>query len=87
MSKKTSFEFDAAGWLFWAIVLVLLLGPCLYGAWKITYSGTSWPIRIGIGSVSAAVGAGFVSWAVNAVLQRRLKKQRLSERKKKRKRT
>ena len=86
MAKKDSFEFDAAGWLFWLIVFVALIGPAIYGCSKIVYARTSAVVPIGMGVVGAAVGAGVVSWAVNAVVQRRRKKKRLAERKKSKKR-
>jgi len=82
VAKKASFEFDAAGWLFWTVLLAVFLGPCLWGVWQITYEDTSALVRIGMGGVSAAVGAGFVSWVVNAVLQHYRKKKRLAQRKK-----
>ena len=82
MAKKASFEFDAAGWLFWTILLVVFLAPCLWMAWQITYEGTSALVRIGMGAVSAAVAAGFVSWVVNTLVQRYRKKKRLAKRKK-----
>lgn len=86
MAKKGSFEFDAAGWLFWIIVFAAFIGPAIYGCSKIVYSRTSVVVPIGMGVVGAAVGAGVVSWAVNAVIQRRRKKKRLAERKKGKKR-
>ena len=86
MAKKGSFEFDAAGWLFWLIMLAALMGPSIYGCSKIVYARTSVVVPIGMGMVGAAVGAGVVSWAVNAVVQRWRKKKRLAERKKSKKR-
>jgi len=86
LAKKGSFEFDAAGWLFWIIVFAAFIGPAIYGCSKIVYSRTSVVVPIGMGVVGAAVGAGVVSWAVNAVIQRRRKKKRLAERKKGKKR-
>jgi len=74
------------GWLFWAVLFVILLGPCIYGTWKITYGGTFPLLRIGTGAVGAAMGAGLISMAVNGVLQHRYKKQRIAERKKVKKR-
>jgi hypothetical protein len=73
---------DTAGWLFWIIVLVILAGPCIWAARLFIYETSSILYRIGAGLVLAAVGAGVVSWAVNAVLQWRQKKQRIARRKK-----
>lgn len=84
--QKSSFEFDAAGWLFWTFLFLVLVGPCLWLAWRITYDTANVLVRIGMGVVSAAVGSGVLSSAVNWVLQRRRKKQRLVERKKAKKR-
>jgi hypothetical protein len=86
LAKKGSFEFDAAGWLFWIIVFAILVGPAIYGSFKIVYDRTSRLIPFAMGVVGAAIGAGVVSWAVNAVVQRRRKKKRLAERKKIKKR-
>jgi len=84
-NKDEGWKFDAAGWVFWLVVFVLLAGPCVFGTWKIVYSTASRTIPIVTGLVVAAVGAGFISWAVNAVVQRRQKKQRIARRKKARK--
>ena len=73
---------DAAGWLFWVITFLVVLAPCIWGAWQIPYTTKSPWIPIVFGAVGAAVAAGLVSWAVNAVLQWRRKRQRIAERKK-----
>ena len=85
VSKESRWKFDAAGWVFWLIMFILLAGPCIFGAWKIVYSTASRTVPIVTGLVLAAVGAGTVSWTVNAILQRRQKKQRIARRKKVRK--
>jgi hypothetical protein len=77
---------DAVGWLFWIAVFLVLIGPCIYGSWQITYPDKSRLYPIGTGAGLAAIASGFVSWAINAVLQRREKKQRIERRKKVRKR-
>ena len=84
--KKSSFEFDAAGWPFWTVLFVLLVGPGIYGSLQLVRSGANPMLPVGMGVVSAAIGAGVVSWAVNSVIQWRRKKKRLAERKKARKR-
>lgn len=86
MSKGTSFDFDAAGWLFWSVITLLLLGPAIWLAWKIADPYASRVYPIGVGATGAILGSSFVSMAVNYVVQRRRKKQRLSERKKAKKR-
>ncbi len=86
MAKQQSPWFDAAGWGFWGIVFGMLVGPCVFLAWKIKRTQTAWVLPIGVGLLLAALGAGFVSWAVNGVVQYRRKKQRLVERKRAKKR-
>ncbi len=85
MAKKESFTFDAAGWLFWSVVFVVLVGPLTYLSWNIVYETASRIVPVGMGVVGAAIGAGFISWAVNALVQFRAKKKRVQERKKARK--
>jgi len=75
-----------AGWLFWTIVFAVLVGPCIYGIWKITAEDTFSLLRVGTGIVTAAFASGVVSWAVNSVVQRHMKKKRIAERKKAKKR-
>lgn len=84
-AKEKGFELDTAGWLFWGVMLLLLTGPAIFGAWQITHRTSPAFIPIGMGIVSAAVGAGVVSWAVNAMLEMRRKKRRIAERKRTRK--
>ena len=85
MTEKRKFEFDAAGWLFWTIVFAVLVGPSIYSMKFLLYDDTPIMIFIGSGVVFAAIGAGFISWIVNAILQRRSKKRRIEEKKKARK--
>jgi hypothetical protein len=80
--KSERFKFDTAGWLFWIIVLVILAGPCIWATRFFIYETSNILYRIGAGLFLAAVGAGVVSWAVNAVLQWRQEKQRIARRKK-----
>lgn len=86
MAKKRWLRFDAAGWFFWGVVFLVVLGPCLYGAWHLVYAEASPLAPLALGFVLAAVAAGLVSWGVNAVLQRRVKKQRQAKRKEAKKR-
>lgn len=80
--SKERFQFDAAGWGFWGIVFAVLLGPSIWGAWHMMYQAQRSAVAVGAGLVVAALGAGVISWAVNAVLQRRQRVQRVAERKK-----
>lgn len=82
MTKNRKWEFDAAGWGFWIVLLVLLVVPCFYLSKRVVFEGTRIYVTIAIATVMAAIGAGVISWAVNAVLQRHRKKQRNEVRKK-----
>jgi len=81
LGSKRSPRFDTAGWLFWSIVFVILAVPCIYGVWRVTDEHAFFLMRIGAGVVIAAIGAGVISLAVNAVLQYRNKKRRVVARK------
>jgi hypothetical protein len=83
VAKKKSSHFDAAGWTFWIIVFGVLLGPAIWGMWIVKTEEATWLFPLGKGTVLSAIAAGVVTWAVNAVLQYRGKKQRLAERKSK----
>ncbi|HIJ72766.1 MAG TPA: hypothetical protein HPP83_01575 [Candidatus Hydrogenedentes bacterium] len=87
MAKKAkTLRLDAAGWTFWIVVFLVMLAPCTYAAFKITYEGASWTAPVGIGIVAASLAAGLVTWAVNSVLQRQAKKRRQIRRKETKKR-
>jgi hypothetical protein len=86
VAKQAGSKFDAAGWLFWLIVFGILVCPSTFVAWYFRRPGKPVFFLLGIGVLSAAVGASFVSWGVNSALQYRRKKQRLQERKKAKKR-
>ena len=67
-------------------MILLFTAPCIYGAWQIIDRDKNRLYPIGTGIILAIVVSGVVSWAVNAVLQWREKKQRIERRKKVRKR-
>jgi uncharacterized membrane protein (DUF485 family) len=85
VSKTNWLDFDAAGWLFWTIVSAILAGPAIWLAWKVSdpYVSRGYPVSIGI--IGAVVVASFVSTGVNYLVQRRKKRQRLTEKKKSKK--
>ncbi len=88
MSKSNWLDFDAAGWLFWTIVTLVLLGPCLWVASEIVdpyvwQNEKVYPITIGV--VMAIILASFVSTGMNWLIQRRRKRLRLVEKKKSKK--
>lgn len=85
MSKGNWLDFDAAGWLFWSVVSLVLLGPAVWLSWKIVdpYASRLYPVAIG--AIGAIIVASFISTGVNYLVQLRRKKQRLTERKKSKK--
>ncbi|HUW59492.1 MAG TPA: hypothetical protein VMZ06_00690 [Candidatus Bathyarchaeia archaeon] len=85
MSKGNRLDFDAAGWVFWSVVSLALMGPAVWLAWKIVDPYVSRIYPIGIGAIGAIIGASFVSTGVNYLIQLRRKKVRLTERKKSKK--
>jgi len=82
VAKKKESRFDAAGWLFWFITFGVLLIPSIWLLWNRRPEDSSWLYPLGMGTVIAAIGAGFVTWIINAVMQWRLKKKHIEERKK-----
>jgi len=76
--KATEFY---AGWIFWTILLVLLVGPSMLLMWRITEDDSHIMLRVGSGVVLAAIGAGAISWAVNGLVQWHYKKRRISDKK------
>jgi hypothetical protein len=82
LAKKSSQRFESVGWIFWSVWFFVLLGPGLYGAWKLTNDDAHIFLRLGGGGCGAALGAGLIAWTVNSLLQWRVKRQRQTERKK-----
>ena len=85
MSKKRTKQVDAVGWIFWLVVFIVLIPAGFYGAHKITREDVSHLVSFGIGVLAAAIAAGFVSWAVNAVIQFFRERERKAQRKRARK--
>lgn len=84
---------DSVGWRFWLVVFVVLCGPATFVTWKLTVETAPLVTRIGTGIFAASLAAGFVTWAVNALLQARaarlaklVKNRQRKQRKGKRKR-
>lgn len=82
VAKKKEWKFDAAGWVFWLVLFAVLLAPSMFLGKAVVYEDTAVSTWIGFGIVIAAIGAGIISWAVNSVIQRHRKRQRIVERKK-----
>jgi 1,4-dihydroxy-2-naphthoate octaprenyltransferase len=69
---KSLKDIEYVGWGFYSIVFVLLIAPCIYLAWNITYDNIANTYsRVALGALFAFVVAGFVTWPVNELLHRR----------------
>ncbi len=79
-------ELLEAGWEFWVVSFVAMLGPCLFLALRITNESAKRLAPISFGFIMAAFGAGLFSWAANTVIQRRAEQSRKREKKQTRKR-
>lgn len=82
MTKKSSNKGESVGWLFWGISFGVLLVPCLYALSRVTTEQGGVAAIVGFGTGLAALGAGIISWTVNAVLQSRAQRLRRAARKK-----
>ena len=67
---KSLKDIEEVGWIFWIVVFALLVAPCIYLAYSLTYDTASQVTRVGFGLFMAAMGSGLVSWIVNEILQR-----------------
>jgi len=80
MAKKKQNRFEAAGWRFWGVSFAVILGPLWYGAHAMVKEDTPFLGTVAIALISAAVGAGLITWAVNSVLQYFAKKRYAEQR-------
>lgn len=80
MGKTKPFRIEAAGWGFWLIATLLLVGPCVYGAFQLTQSHLSRDIPIGIGVIAAALIGAVVTLAANTVIQQAHARRKAAER-------
>ena len=53
---------DVQGWLLWFGITMILIGPCIFAVYRITYDTASTLTRVVAGVFSAAILAGVVSW-------------------------
>ena len=86
MAAKKTDAFEYAGWKFWCVVFVLIAIPAIYASFQLVREDTTFLVPVSMGGITAAIGAGLVSWAINSVLQYRAKRRQLTVRKKARKR-
>jgi hypothetical protein len=78
---KKNHEPFVAGWTFWGIACVVLAPPSIYYCWTIVEDDVSRLIPVGMGFLLAGVGAGFVAWGANGLLQWIQRRRKLEVRK------
>lgn len=79
---KSLREIESVGWIFWTVIFVLLLYPSYLLVKTVTYDSASDTLmRAGAGVFVAALSAGLISWAVNALLQKRVWRKMQNKRK------
>lgn len=66
---------DVLGWLIWLVVALLLVGPCIYFMYAITYDTATTLVRVVAGIFSAAILAGFLTWLGNEIWFRLRRRQ------------
>jgi len=60
---------DSVGWIFFGMVLLVLLGPCIYIVLENTSPTLTIGMRVSTGVIVAFFGAAFIAWGVNTALQ------------------
>lgn len=75
-SQQTSIRWEAAGWGFWSLLFLIMLGPAIYFTFQISYEQTSAFVAVIVGFSIAAFIAGVVTFVVNAILQSRAERIR-----------
>jgi hypothetical protein len=86
VAKNKTDGLEYVGWKFWFVVFVVTAVPGIYVSYQLVTEQTTFLVPVSMGTIGAAIGAGVISWAVNAILQYRTKKRRLAVRKKVKKR-
>ena len=86
MAAKKADAFEYVGWKFWGVIFVLIAIPAIYGSFQLVREDTTFLVPVSMGGITAAIGAGLVSWATNSVLQYRAKRRQRTVRKKAKKR-
>lgn len=69
------------GWIIWILVTAVLIGPCIWSVYQITYETASTLTRIVAGIFSAAVLSGVLTSLVNEIWYR-IKVRRSASKKK-----
>lgn len=70
---------DSAGWGFFGVTFLVLIGPGLYLSYTLKYSDTNAMVWIGIGTLGTATVAAIVTTIANTIIQARLERIRAAE--------
>lgn len=85
MTEKKEALIDSAGWGFFLVLFVLLLGPGLYMSYSLKYTDTNAMVWIGIGTLGTATVAAILTTIANTIIQARLERKRAADRQAERK--
>ena len=69
MDKPNRFRIEYAGWGFWAVCTLILIGPMTYVSYQSVQAGTPGTVPVGMGIVFASMLSAFVTWLANTALQ------------------
>ncbi len=61
---------DVLGWLLWIVTTLVLVGPCIFLVYQVTYDTAATLTRVVAGIFSAAILAGVLNWLGNEVWYR-----------------
>lgn len=79
MAKPRKPLIEAAGWGFYGVTFLLLLGPALYLSYNLKYDDTSAMVWIGLGLMGAATLGVVITTIANTIIQARLGRIRAAE--------
>ena len=76
---------DSAGWGFYGVTFLILVGPGIYIAYSLKYNDTSAMVWIGLGIFGAAIVGVFITTIANTIIQARIERIREAQRQAERK--
>lgn len=79
MAEQRKLLLEAAGWGFFGVTFLLLVGPGLYLAYSLKYNDTSAMVWIGIGVLLSATVAAVLTTVANTIIQSRVERIRAAE--------
>jgi len=85
MNRLRIGKLDSAGWGVWLISFVVLVFPCVYGAFQIVDEEQPPYVPLFMGGLFAGFVSAVVTWIMNVAIQARVKRERMQERRKNRK--